>query len=304
MTQQSFFGNKRVKMSNPEKRRPHVCPTCGKAYTIAAHLRDHQASVHDGVRYICSKCQKPFVKESYRNRHQQQCTGTRYTCSDCRQDFTSIQQLRSHRTNVHQTNVNNRRRPHPPEARPSTSRNETLSSMGPSTSRDEALSSMRPSTSRDEQAEGPSPMAKRSRTECKDMDPSQPRPEMLPQGDDELTEAVRDVFAEHWSSIRTHHRTGQQVQDMYNFRIEDLNMNQLREQLIEMFRSQVNRFKINVSFGFILRNIENGELRYYHSSHNLGRMLEAPHQISNAEDFEAFLEAVIKEDILEWARKQ
>ena len=91
---------------------------------------------------------------------------------------------------------------------------------------------------------------------------------------------------------------------MYNFRIEDLNMNQLREQLMEMFRSQVNRFKINVSFGFILRNIENGELRYYHSSHNLGRMLEAPHQISNAEDFEAFLEAVIEEDILEWARKQ
>ena len=33
-------------------------------------------------------------------------------------------------------------------------------------------------------------------------------------------------------------------------------------------------------------------------------MLEAPHQISNAEDFEAFLEAVIEEDILEWARKQ
>ena len=33
-------------------------------------------------------------------------------------------------------------------------------------------------------------------------------------------------------------------------------------------------------------------------------MLEAPHLISNEEDFEAFLEVIIEEDILEWARKQ
>ena len=91
---------------------------------------------------------------------------------------------------------------------------------------------------------------------------------------------------------------------MYNFRIQDLNLNQLREQLMAMFQSQVTRFKINVSFGFILRNTENGELHYYHSSHNLGYMLEAPHVISNEEDFETFLEAIIEEDILEWARKQ
>ena len=33
-------------------------------------------------------------------------------------------------------------------------------------------------------------------------------------------------------------------------------------------------------------------------------MLETPHLISNEEDFEAFLEDIIEEDILEWARKQ
>ena len=75
---------------------------------------------------------------------------------------------------------------------------------------------------------------------------------------------------------------------MYNFRIQDLNMNQLRDQLMEMFRSQVKRFKINVSFGFVLCNIENGALPYYHSSHSLGRMLEAPYLISNAEDLKPF----------------
>ena len=223
-----------------------MCPTCGKAYIKAAHLREHQASIHDGVCYTCAKCQKPFVQESYRNRHEQQCTGIHYSCNDCHQDFTSIQQLRNHHTSTHQSQVINRRRPHPPEARPSTSRNEDTAAV-----------------------EGPS-VSKRARSEPHDVDPLQPRPEMLPQGDDELTEAVQDVYADHWFSIRTHHRTGQQVQDMYNFRIQDLNMNQLRDQLMDMFRSQNSRFKINISFGFILRNIENGELCYYHSSHNLG----------------------------------
>ena len=194
-------------MSNPEQRRSHVCPTCGKAYTKPAHLREHQASAHDGVRYICTKCQKPFVQESYRNRHELQCTGTHYSCSDCHQDFSSLQQLRNHQISTHQPLVNNRQQPHPPEARPS--RNAAA-------------------------ANGPS-LSKQVRSEPYDVDPLQPRPEMLPQGDDELTEAVRDVYAEHWSSIRTYHHTGQQVQDMYNFRIEDLNMNQLREQLMEMF---------------------------------------------------------------------
>ena len=279
MSHQNSSGNQTDKMSNPEERRPHVCPTCGKAYIKAAHLRDHQASAHERVRYICAKCQKPFVKESYRNRHQQQCSGTIYTCSHCHRDFTSLQELRSHRTSAHQPQVNNRRRPHPPEARPSTSRDESVAS-------------------------GYSPVAKRARSECVEVDPLQPRPEMLPQGDDELTAEVQQVYADHWSSIRTHRRTNQRVQDMYNFRIQDLNMNQLREQLMTMFRRQVNRFKINVSFGFILRNIENGELRYYHSSYNLGRMLEAPHVISNEEDFETFLQAIMEEDILEWARKQ
>ena len=70
---------------------------------------------------------------------------------------------------------------------------------------------MRPLTSRNEATaavEGPS-VSKRARSEPHDVDPLQPRPEVLPQGDDELTEAVQDVYADHWFSIRTHHHTGQ-----------------------------------------------------------------------------------------------
>ena len=135
-------------------------------------------------------------------------------------------------------------------------------------------------------------------------DPIQPEPSMLPNEEDELSSPVQEIFQHHWSSIRTHHHTGQHVQDVYNFRIKDLNMHSLVDQLQQLFRNQHTRFKVNVSFGFILRHTETGELRYYHSSQNMGRLLDVPHMVSNQRDFDAFLDSILVEDVLEWARQQ
>ena len=46
-------------------------------------------------------------------------------------------------------------------------------------------------------------------------DPQQPHPQMLPNGNDELTLLMHEIYKQHWSSIRTHHRIGQYVQDVY-----------------------------------------------------------------------------------------
>ena len=81
-------------------------------------------------------------------------------------------------------------------------------------------------------------------------------------------------------------------------------MNSLVDQLQQLFRDQTHRFKVNISFGFILRHAETGEMRYYHSSHNQGRIFEAPRLINNQEDFDAFIEDILQEDILEWVRQQ
>ena len=193
--------------------------------------------------------------------------GTVYNCSICREPFNSLEQLRAHRITTHQPEGRNRRRPHPEPAIPSTSRG----------------------------VDGPTHTPKRSKSEGPVVDdPIQPTPDLLPEGNDELTQNIQQVYIEHWSAIRTHHRNGQ-VQDMYNFRIQDLNVNHLRDQLQDLFRSQVHRFKVNASFGFILQNLETGQLCYYHSSHNVGRLLDAPQLINNQEDFDAFLEDIIHE---------
>jgi hypothetical protein len=56
-----------------------------------------------------------------------------------------------------------------------------------------------------------------------------------------------------------------------------------------IFRQQTTAFKINVSFGFILRNVETEELRYYHSSQNNARLFDVPHLIRTEEDTDEVL---------------
>jgi hypothetical protein len=76
------------------------------------------------------------------------------------------------------------------------------------------------------------------------------------------------------------------------------------EMVRSLYRQQTTAFKINLSFGFILRNIETGVLRYYHPSQNNARFFNFPHLIRTEEDLERFLEELSRHDILEYIRQQ
>ena len=83
-------------------------------------------------------------------------------------------------------------------------------------------------------------------------------------------------------------------------------MRDLHDQLFLLFDQQTTAaFKVNVSFGFVLREKENDRLRYYHSSNNCcGRYLEEPSLITNRDDFDRFLARIQESDILQWAVAQ
>ena len=82
-------------------------------------------------------------------------------------------------------------------------------------------------------------------------------------------------------------------------------MRDLHDQLFLLFDQQTIAFKVNVSFGFVLREKENNRLRYYHSSNNCcGRYLEEPALITNRDDFDRFLARIQESDILQWAVAQ
>ena len=104
--------------------------------------------------------------------------------------------------------------------------------------------------------------------------------------------------------MRTHVVHGP-VQTRYNHRLTTTNLRVLNEPLGKLFNQQTVSFKINCSFGFILKDKVTSRLRYYHSSNNCcGRLLEEPSLITNRADFDSFLERIREPDILQWAIAQ
>ena len=121
---------------------------------------------------------------------------------------------------------------------------------------------------------------------------------------DELSSAIRDFVQENWGSIRTYVARGP-IQTRYNRRLTSLDTRDLHEPLRQLFDQQTTSFKVNLSFGFILKQKVTGRLRYYHSSNNCcGRYMEEPALITNRDDFDSFLERIREPDILQWAIAQ
>ena len=149
----------------------------------------------------------------------------------------------------------------------------------------------------------PGPAPKRRRIASLDEDPLTPPP-VEHAAYDELSSAIRDFVHENWGSVRTHVVHGP-IQTRYNRRLTSLDMRDLHDQLFLLFDQQTTAFKVNVSFGFVLREKENDRLRYYHSSNNCcGRYLEEPALITNRGDFDRFLARIQESDILQWAIAQ
>ena len=148
----------------------------------------------------------------------------------------------------------------------------------------------------------PGPSASKRRRIALNEDPLTPPP--VEPANDELSAELRDFVQENWTSVRTHVVHGP-VQTRYNHRLTSLDTRELHDPLGQLFDQQTVSFKINCSFGFILKDKTTERLRYYHSSNNCcGRLLEEPSLITNRTDFDSFLERIRKPDILQWAIAQ
>ena len=104
--------------------------------------------------------------------------------------------------------------------------------------------------------------------------------------------------------MRTHVVHGP-VQTRYNRRLTTTDTRDFHDQLFLLFDQQTTAFKINCSYGFVLREKQSGRLRYYHSSNNCcGRFLEEPSLVTNLQTFNTFLERIEETDVLQWAIAQ
>ena len=103
----------------------------------------------------------------------------------------------------------------------------------------------------------PGPAPKRRRITSLDEDPLTPPP--VEPSNDNLSSALQDFVQENWASVRTHVVRGP-VQTRYNHRFTTPDMRVLTEPLGELFDEQTTAFKVNLSFGFILKQKVTGRL--------------------------------------------
>lgn len=68
-----------------------------------------------------------------------------------------------------------------------------------------------------------------------------------------------------------------------------------------IFHEQTLKFKCNASIGFILLNQNEEELRYFHASMGVDKLLASPKLIENLQDFNQIVKEMTEKDFVEKA---
>ena len=113
-----------------------------------------------------------------------------------------------------------------------------------------------------------------------------------------MEDEINTLMKKHRTSIRTFHKKGK-VQSIFNFCYNQNLTVLIRKIINQILQLQFHRFKINYSFGYILKNINDNELRYYHSSFNNSVMMETARLISNRQELIEFLNTLSEESFFE-----
>ncbi|KAK3721433.1 hypothetical protein QZH41_020690, partial [Actinostola sp. cb2023] len=210
--------------------------------------------------------------------HQLKPVEREFACNHCPAKLSTVHQLRIHQETTHPT---------------------------PSTSRD---------TSARKGKENPSPnhsKKKRRVTDSATQPPPPPRPIFQPDPIDmspvlypNVDQDIRETIQHHWHQIRTRQSRNNRVQDWYNFRLTPDGHQRFPEYLQQILTDQSTVFKINLSFGYILRNNETDELTYYHTSANNHRLFDEPYLITNPNNLQQLIDDLHNTDFIEWIKQQ
>ena len=102
---------------------------------------------------------------------------------------------------------------------------------------------------------------------------------------------LKEFIKKRWLSIRSFIKNNK-VQSIFNFYFNK-DLKELIEKILEIIlKQQKNRFKINYSLAYILKNIETEELRYFHASYNNHLMLKTALLITNRQELFNFLNSI------------
>ena len=118
---------------------------------------------------------------------------------------------------------------------------------------------------------------------------------------DQVPEEYREIYKKNWRTIKPSVRQGR-IRDMYHFPLINSGNNEIFEKAEEVTGKYNGKIKVNVAFGFILRNRTTDDLKFYHPSNNT-MLFKNPRLIKTRLDFRQLLDDIDEQDALEYARK-
>ena len=109
------------------------------------------------------------------------------------------------------------------------------------------------------------------------------------------------IYRQHWHTIRPSVKQGV-IKTVYHYPlVEDSNLE--IEKLLDDILKNHSKIKINMAFGFILRQRSTDQLKFFHPSNNT-MLFDTPRLITNVSDKRKLMTDVESQDAYEYARLQ
>ena len=118
-----------------------------------------------------------------------------------------------------------------------------------------------------------------------------------------VPEEYKEIYSRHYDTIRTRVFRGR-IKYVYHFLMtENYSLSLLDEYLSVIRSDRENGYKLNAAFGFILKNVDTQELKFFHPSNN-NTIFELPKRVLDEQDYENLREDLERRDVVEYANTQ
>ena len=112
----------------------------------------------------------------------------------------------------------------------------------------------------------------------------------------------KQIYRRHWKTIKTSVKIGR-LRDVYHFPLFTINNREIADKVQEVVANYNDKIKVNVAFGFVLKNRATEELKFFHPSNNT-LLFEHPRLLANPNDYRKLINDVEQNDAFEYAKLQ
>ena len=118
-----------------------------------------------------------------------------------------------------------------------------------------------------------------------------------------VPEEYKEIYTRHYNTIQTRVSRGR-IKYVYHFMLTENYTPSLVEEYLAVIRGEhENGCKVNAAFGFILKNVDTQELKFFHPSNN-NTIFEIPKRVLEEQDYENLREDLERRDVVEYAHTQ